>query len=130
MPVATIPGLLDSRNGPQNRSSRIQAQSAAVALTTPFGVGTTGLYTATAHGFTQGQEVQFDSIAGPTVGGAIPGQSYYISPTGLTANAFSLALTPDPAAPVQLWTTSATAGSLRRVTGSNIVASDQLNPLA
>lgn len=125
MPISTFPPVLDSRSGPANRASRPLVQGSAIALTTPFGVAATGIFTSTAHGLGANAEVQFDSLAGPTAGSPVLGQSYYVSATNLAANTFSLSLTPGGS--VVKWTTDATAGSLRRYTGSNIVASNDVD---
>jgi hypothetical protein len=123
MPIPTFPPVLDSRSGPANRASRPLVQGPAIALTTPFGVAATGVFTSTAHGLGANAEVQFDSLAGPTANSPVLGQSYYAR--DITANTFTLALT--PGGTVVKWTTDATAGSIRKYTGSNIVASNDVD---
>lgn len=72
------------------------------------GVAASNLLTNTAHGFLAGDDVFFTSLTGGA--GLLTGKRYYVIATGLTANDFSVSLTPGGSAVD--FTTAITAGAV------------------
>lgn len=93
---------------------------AGKALTTPFGVAATDIFTCTGHGYSAGDVVLITALTGGaglkagTAGNADENaRIYFISATNLAANTFSLALVPGGA--LVDFTTDITVGTVTRV---------------
>lgn len=94
----------------RNIPAALQVQ-AVKALTTPFGVAATDIFTSTAHGYSAGDPVRFSGLVGGA--GIVAGQVYFVIAAGLTANDFAVSTTVGGA--TINFTTDLTAGFVQRV---------------